>query len=128
MAHKADLVIIGISVGLALGILIASLIFCGLRWFKKRARVEHSAKEQCITTLPIRTHGIGTSIDFSAPLSNSVTIPVLENLKKNSNHSGWNHLNKDLFASTSGIYRYSYKYASELWMRFSFLLLLFLII
>uniref|UniRef100_A0A251RU42 Putative tyrosine-protein kinase, Fes/Fps type n=1 Tax=Helianthus annuus TaxID=4232 RepID=A0A251RU42_HELAN len=35
MVHKVDLVIIGVSVGLAVGILIATLVFFGIWWYKR---------------------------------------------------------------------------------------------
>lgn len=108
MAHKADLVIIGISVGLALGLLIALLIFYGIRWYKNHAHLRRCANERSVTALPIRTNGFGTSTDFSASLSNPIAIQV-ENHNKNSQSSWWNQHNKDRFASASGILRYSYK-------------------
>ncbi|PON31255.1 Serine/threonine protein kinase [Parasponia andersonii] len=108
MAHKANLVIIGISVGLALGILIASLVFYGIRWYKKHARLRRCTNDRSVPTIPIRTSGLGTSTDFSASLSNSVVIQGSENLHKNSQFFPWNQ-NKDRIASVSGILRYSYK-------------------
>lgn len=110
MVHKADLVIIGISIGLALGLLIAVLLFYGLRWYKKRANLRRCSNERSIPTLPIRTNGFGTSTDFSASLTNTVAIQVSENHHKNTPSSWWNHHNKDWFTSVSGILRYSYKY------------------
>ncbi|KAH7532805.1 hypothetical protein FEM48_Zijuj04G0061100 [Ziziphus jujuba var. spinosa] len=109
MAHKADLVIIGISVGLALGLLVALLIFYGIRWYKNHAHLRRCANERSVTALPIRTNGFGTSTDFSASLSNPVPIQVSEIQHKNSLSSWWNHHNKDRFTSVSGILRYSYK-------------------
>ncbi|KAF3444932.1 hypothetical protein FNV43_RR14625 [Rhamnella rubrinervis] len=109
MAHKADLVIIGVSIGLALGLLIALLVFYGIRWYKKRANLRQCSNERSIPNLPIRTNGFGTSTDFSASLTNSVAIQVSENHHKNTQPSWWNHHNKDRFASVSGILRYSYK-------------------
>lgn len=110
MVHQADLVAIGISVGLALGLLIALLIFYGIRWYKKRANLRRCANDRSIPTLPIRTNGLGTSIDLSASLSNSVAIKVSEKHHKNTPSSWWNKHNKDRFGSVSGILRYSYKY------------------
>ncbi|KAK4417554.1 Calcium/calmodulin-regulated receptor-like kinase [Sesamum alatum] len=107
MVHKADLVIIGISVGLAVGILIASLVFFGICWYKKRANLRRCANDRSAATLPIRTNGLNTSIDSSAPLSSSVTIKG--NLTQKPQHFWWNNHSKDRLASTSGILRYSYK-------------------
>ncbi|KAK7364992.1 hypothetical protein VNO80_13742 [Phaseolus coccineus] len=110
MVRQTDLVIIGVSVGLALGILISCLIFFGIRWYKKRAaHLRLSANESSITTLPIRTNGLGTSTDFSASLDSSIATSRSENLKKNSHFTWWNHQNKDQFTSASGILKYSYR-------------------
>lgn len=112
MIDKADLVIIGVSAGLALGIVIASLLFFGIRWYKKRAHLRRCANERCITsaTLPIRTNGTGTSTDFSASLTTSIAVQGSKKLPKSSWPSWWKHQNKDGFVSASGILRYSYKY------------------
>ncbi|KAK9271809.1 hypothetical protein L1049_002174 [Liquidambar formosana] len=109
MDGQADLVIIGISVGLALGILIAILAFFGIRWYKKHSYLRRCANERSATTLPIRINGIGASIDSSASLSNPTAIKGTEYLTKISQHSWWSHPSKDRFASASGILRYSYK-------------------
>ncbi|KAI3452172.1 hypothetical protein Pfo_008837 [Paulownia fortunei] len=109
MVHTADLVIIGISVGLAVGILIASLVFFGICWYKKRAHLQRCANDRSAATLPIRTNGLDTSIDFSASLSSSVTIKGLGYLAQKPQHSWWNNHSKDRFASASGIPRYCYK-------------------
>ncbi|KAJ6371173.1 hypothetical protein OIU77_001639 [Salix suchowensis] len=110
MVYKADFIAIGISVGLALGILIASLAFFGLRWYKRRAYLRRCSNDRSLPTLPIRMNGLGTSNDFSASLANSITIPGTENPQKSSQVSSWwNHHSKDRFASASGILRYSYK-------------------
>ncbi|OIT18719.1 PREDICTED: calcium/calmodulin-regulated receptor-like kinase 2 [Nicotiana attenuata] len=109
MVHKADLVIIGICVGVAFGILIASLVFFGIRWYKRRARLQRQANERCVATLPIRTNGLNTSVDFSASLSSSVAIKTSGFPATNSQTSWWSHPSKDHFASASGIPRYSYK-------------------
>ena len=114
MVHKADLVIIGISVGLAFGVLIASLVFFGVRWYKRRANFRRCANERSVATLPIRTNGVGTSIDNSASLSTSVVVKESEHNSKNLQHSWWNHHSKDRFASPSGIPTYSYKYVKTL--------------
>lgn len=109
MVHKADLVIIGICVGVAFGILIASLVFFGIRWYKRRVRLQHHVNERSVAALPIRTNGLGTSVDFSASLSNSVAIKTSGFPATNPQHSWWSHPTKDQFASASGLPRYFYK-------------------
>lgn len=112
MVNQADLVIIGVSVGLALGILLASLVFFGIRWYKKQAHLQRRANEPIVTsaTLPIRSNGFGTSNDFSTSLTNSIAPQGSEKLPKSSHVYWWKHPNKDHFVSGSGILRYSYKY------------------
>ncbi|KAI4346744.1 hypothetical protein L6164_007615 [Bauhinia variegata] len=80
-------------------------------WYKNRAHLSRCANERrsSLTTLPIRTNGLGTSTDFSASITSSITTSRTENQQKNSHFSWWNHQNKDQFASASGILKYSYK-------------------
>ena len=111
MVGQADLVIICVSVGVALGVLIASLIFFFLRRYKKRAHLRRSANEPSSTTLPIRTNGLGTSTEFSASLTSSIANSGSDNLQRKSHFTWWNHQNKDPIAPASGILKYSYKYA-----------------
>lgn len=114
MVHSADLVIIGITAGLAIGILIASLVFCGIKWYKKHSHLRRCANERCSTALPIRTNGLDASIDSSASVSNSIAIPGSEFPAKDSHLFWWSHRHdKDQLASASGIPRYSYKYVSQ---------------
>ncbi|KAK7394352.1 hypothetical protein VNO78_14875 [Psophocarpus tetragonolobus] len=109
MVDQADLVIICASVGVALGVLIACLVYFGIRWYKKRAHVSRSVNDPSLTTIPIRTHGLGTSTAFSASLSSSISASRSPYPQKSSHSTWWNHQNKDGFASTSGIPKYSYK-------------------
>ncbi|KAK7295551.1 hypothetical protein RJT34_18461 [Clitoria ternatea] len=109
MVGQADLVIICVSVGVALGVLIACLVYFGIRWYKKRAHRGRSVDEPSLTTLPIRTNGFGTSTDFSASLTSSIAASSSANPQKTSHLSRWNHQNRDGFASASGILKYSYK-------------------
>ncbi|KAF5735636.1 leucine-rich repeat receptor-like serine/threonine-protein kinase [Tripterygium wilfordii] len=109
MVHKGDLVAIGISVGLALGILIASLVFFIVRWYKRRAHLRRCANERSLTTVPIRINGLDTSTDFSASLANEATLQGTENPQQTSQLSWWGNHSKDQLASASGIPRYFYK-------------------
>ncbi|OVA04893.1 Protein kinase domain [Macleaya cordata] len=109
MGNQADLVIIGVSVGVAIGLLIAACAFFGLRWYRKRSHLQQHATERRVSALPIRANGVGASIDSSASLSNSVSVNGSQIPAGITPRSWWNHHNKDLFASTSGIPRYSYK-------------------
>ncbi|CAH9067645.1 unnamed protein product [Cuscuta europaea] len=105
MVQKGALVLIGVLAGVAAGILIASLAFFCIRWYKLRAHRRRCANEQCQATLPIRTNGLDTSIEPSA----SININGSQYLPKGSHRSWWSRPNKDQFTSTSGITRYSYK-------------------
>lgn len=110
MIQKADLVIIGITVGLAAGIILASLVFFGIRWYKKRAHLRRCANDRCASNLPIRRNGFDTSIDSSASLSSSVTKNGSDQPVQKPQHSWWNNHSKDRVVSASGIPRYPYKY------------------
>ncbi|XVF31626.1 hypothetical protein REPUB_Repub17cG0007500 [Reevesia pubescens] len=111
MVNNSDLVVIGISVGLALGILVASLVFFGIKWYKKRVNLRQYSNERSLPVLPIRTNGFGTSTDFSASLTNSIAVQVPEYHQKSSPNSWWSPHSKDRFASasSSGLPKYSYK-------------------
>lgn len=110
---QAELVIIGITAGLALGLLIAVLIYFVIRWYKKHTHPRRCSNEQSVTTLPIRINGLDASTDFSASISSSVANLGRENeshQKKNSPFSLWSsNQNKDWLTSASGIPRYPYK-------------------
>ncbi|KAG9137305.1 hypothetical protein Leryth_014940 [Lithospermum erythrorhizon] len=99
MVQKSDLVIIGISVGVAAGILIATLVFFAIRWWKRISHFKGQTSERHLATLPIRTNGLDTSMDFSASLADS-----------KSNQYKWRSPNRnDHFHKPSGMLRYSYK-------------------
>ncbi|KAI3867360.1 hypothetical protein MKX03_036487 [Papaver bracteatum] len=110
MAAPAGLVVIGISVGVAIGLLLAVCSFFGLRWYRKRSHLrQHSTARSSISSLPIRTNGLDASIDSSASISSSISVNISEMPAAITPRSWWNHQNKDAFASNSGIPRYSYK-------------------
>lgn len=109
MGHSGDLVVLGISVGLAIGILIASLVFFGIRWYRRHAKLKRGSNEPSVTVLPIRTNGFDTSTDFSASLSKSIAVQAPEYHQKSSPSSWWSLHSKDRFASASGLPKYSYK-------------------
>lgn len=129
MVHKGDLVIIGISVGLTIGIFIASLVFFGIRWYKKRAYLRRCSNVHSASTLPIHSNGLSSTIDSSAYTTDSVSVNGLDNLAKNSQISWWSNRHKARLASASGIPRYSHKYVisntSHLFGDYSGLILLF---
>lgn len=110
MAHQVDLVIIGVSVGLAIGILVTFCAFVAIRLYRKRLLIQHHNSESRVSSLPIRTNGIGTSMEPSVSLSNSEIVHNSQHSARK-NRSWWGHHDKDIFASVSGIPRYSYKYA-----------------
>lgn len=106
----ADLVVIGVSVGVAIGILVAFCAFVAIRLYRKRSIIQHHTSESRVSSLPIRTNGIGTSMEPSVSFSNSEIVHNSHHSAKK-NRSWWGHHDKDVFASVSGIPRYSYKYA-----------------
>lgn len=108
MVNRSDLVVIGISVGLALGLLLALLLFFAIKWYKDRSHLRRCANEQNGPTLPVHTAKRGVVIpDDSA---NTVSLQPLENAAAAQHQTRWNHHNKDLTVSASGIPRYHYKW------------------
>ncbi|WOL12326.1 calcium/calmodulin-regulated receptor-like kinase 2 [Canna indica] len=105
MVSQTYKIVIGVSVGIAIGILIGCGALIVIRLYKKR---QFRSREPSSPTLPIRANGINTSIDSSASISVSDANPSKQIMAKRNGQ--WNvHQNKDLFASLSGIPRYSYK-------------------
>ncbi|XP_076953937.1 calcium/calmodulin-regulated receptor-like kinase 2 [Bidens hawaiensis] len=109
MAHKADLVIIGVCVGVAVGVFLAVLVFFGVRWYKRRAHLTKCANDHSASTLPIRQNGLHTSNILSESFSSSVSVKVSTYPAKTSPLSKWNRHNKEPVVSASGLPRYSYK-------------------
>uniref|UniRef100_A0A2P2MWE7 Protein kinase domain-containing protein n=1 Tax=Rhizophora mucronata TaxID=61149 RepID=A0A2P2MWE7_RHIMU len=107
MASKFVSIIIGVSGGLALGISIASVVFFGIKWCKRRTHCQQHANRCSPVNLPIRINGLGTSTEFSVPLA-TIT-GESEHPQRSSQPSRWSHHNRDQFASLSNIIRYSYK-------------------
>lgn len=104
MGNQTYKIIIGVSVGIAVGILIGCGALIVIRLYKKRSYGQHQSRDLSIASVPIRVNGVNTSIDSSATLSGSGTNSGFQYMaKRNAN-------TKDLFASLSGIPRYSYKY------------------
>lgn len=122
MGQGADLVIIGISVGLALGILFAILVFYVIRWYRKNVYLRRSTNERSLGTIQIRTNGLDTSAEFSASLSGSIALRGSEKLHKDSWSPWRNHHHKDIVASASGVLKYPYKYAQYLLKIFFFVI------
>ncbi|XP_068637429.1 calcium/calmodulin-regulated receptor-like kinase 2 isoform X1 [Aristolochia californica] len=113
MGKQADLVVIGVTVGVAIGIFVAVFAYIVIRFYRKRLQNPLHANGNGVTSsaaLPIRTNGIGTSMDFSASLSTSEIDHESQQQGKRSSHwSWWGHQDGDLLASRSGIPRYTYK-------------------
>ncbi|KAI3713115.1 hypothetical protein L1987_71686 [Smallanthus sonchifolius] len=97
MVHKVDLVIIGVSVGLAVGLLIAALVFFGVWWYKR-----HKCPSSALPTH--KSSGIDTSIILSKSSDNSVTVKLSTYPTKTSPIATL--YNK---ASASALLKYSYK-------------------
>ncbi|KAK1310205.1 putative leucine-rich repeat receptor-like serine/threonine-protein kinase [Acorus calamus] len=107
---QTEKIIIGVTVGVAIGILIASCAFFGIRLYRKRSNARHQANERGHPPLPVHTNGIGRSIDSSVSISNSEIDHDQEHVAKKKTHrSWWGNNDKDPFISASGIPRYPYK-------------------
>ncbi|CAA0820309.1 Probable leucine-rich repeat receptor-like serine/threonine-protein kinase [Striga hermonthica] len=111
MVRRADLVIIGISVGLAVGVLTATIVFLAICWYRKRTRLSRCTTDGSAATLPIRPNGLNASIDSSASLSKSLNVTESYYLNPKPRNSWWTKHGKDPLtsASASGILRYNYK-------------------
>ncbi|KAG1327460.1 calcium/calmodulin-regulated receptor-like kinase 2 [Cocos nucifera] len=107
MGEPTNIIVIWIPVGVAIGILVAFCAYIATRFYRKRSHVQQQPNELPAASLPIRANGIGTSIDSSASLSVSDVLHQTGN--RNTYWGQRGHQNKDLFASMSGIPRYSYK-------------------
>lgn len=107
MANQANIIIIGVSAGVAIGVLIACFAFIAIKLYRKRPQIEHRSTELSGARLPIRVNGFDASIDSSASISVS---DMGQNVGKKNPYWGrkGNH-RKDLLHSLSGIPKYLYK-------------------
>ncbi|ONK69391.1 uncharacterized protein A4U43_C05F22370 [Asparagus officinalis] len=109
MANQTNIIIIGVSVGVAVGILVASCAFIAIRFYRKRSHVQNRSVESA-STLPIRVNGIDASIDSSASIAVSEIGHGLHDIGKKNHYWGRRgNPSKDLLHSLSGIPRYVYK-------------------
>ncbi|XP_020590723.1 calcium/calmodulin-regulated receptor-like kinase 2 [Phalaenopsis equestris] len=104
---QTDKIIIGVTVGVAVGIILSCCAFFASRFCRKRAPPSLSSRELNTPSLPIRENGFDSSIDSSASLSIHYDP---EDVPNKSNYWGQRkHQERDLFSSFSGIPRYLYK-------------------
>ncbi|KAK1438939.1 hypothetical protein QVD17_04752 [Tagetes erecta] len=94
MVHKVDLVIIGVSAGLTVGVLIATLVFFGIWWYKrhKRHQLAPLTHKRSVDTSIILNKSFNNNVAVKLPTYPVKTSPILYNK-----------------ASTSGLVKYSYK-------------------
>lgn len=109
MGDQTKIIIIGVSVGVAVGILIASCTFLALRFYRKRAHVTERSNEPSMSTLPIRANGAGTSMDLSVSVSTSELDLDIHNPAKRKTYWGRRGNQDHLFTSAPGIPKYLYK-------------------
>ncbi|KAL8251165.1 hypothetical protein R6Q59_034858 [Mikania micrantha] len=109
MITKADFVIIGVCAGVVVGTLLASLVFLGLKWHKRRAHLIKCANDHGTSTLPIRQNGVNTSNVLSESFPNSLTVKVSTYPVRTFPFSKWKRNRKEQLVSASGLPRYSYK-------------------
>lgn len=109
--EQTNKIIIGITVGVAVGIVLSCCAFFAVRFCRKRAPPSLSSRELNTSSLPIRANGIDSSIDSSASLS--IGYDLEDVLNRNKYWGQRKHQEKDLFSSFSGIPRYLHKYALE---------------
>ncbi|MFS7974190.1 putative transferase, protein kinase RLK-Pelle-LRR-I-2 family [Helianthus anomalus] len=109
MSQKTDLVIIGVCVGVAVGIFLASLVFFGIRWYKRRARLRKAANDHGSSNLPIRQNGLNASNVLSESVSGSFSVKVSTYPAKTSPLFRWKKKRNEQLVSAAGLPRYSYK-------------------
>lgn len=113
MVNQTNIIIIGVSVGVTIGILIAACAFIAVRFYRKRSHVQHRSNESA-ASLPIRVNGIGASIDSSASISVSEIGHDLRHTGRTNPYWGRRgNQNKDILHSLSGIPKYLYKYENS---------------
>ncbi|PKU87540.1 calcium/calmodulin-regulated receptor-like kinase 2 [Dendrobium catenatum] len=104
---QTDKIIIGVTVGVAVGIVLSCCAFFAVRLCRKRVPRSLSSRDLSNASLPIRANGIDSSMDSSVSLSISHD---QEDLPNRSNYWGQRkHQERDLLSSFSGIPRYLYK-------------------
>lgn len=109
MKVESSWLVIGISIGVVIGVLLAIGGFFCFRYHRKRSQIGNSSSRRA-ATIPIRQNGI----DSCAALSDS---SVGTDSPRTSTHHGisfWlGGLKKANIISASGILEYSYKYANS---------------
>lgn len=120
MANSADLVIVGISVGVALGILIAALAFFGIWWYRKRYHNQQHINQRSVASSQRQINGSNSSVDSNTSFSHSVDIDGIATEPASCQPSWWARQRKDQIISTSGIPRYSYKCVFYVGLSFEF--------
>ncbi|KAL4185673.1 hypothetical protein AMTRI_Chr10g231880 [Amborella trichopoda] len=106
MTHQTNLVIIGVSVGVAIGLLVALCGFIFVRLYKKRSQLQRRGSEQSRGSLPIYVNGVDSSMVLSG---SEVVNGATNSVKRGNQWSWWGSHDKDIVISASGIPRYSYK-------------------
>lgn len=100
--------IIGISIGVVIGILVAIVgLFC-FRYQRKLLRIESTGSRRSTSGLPIRTNGI----DTCTIMSDSTIGPESPRIADKNSRSLWfDGFKKSNVIHASGIPEYCYKYA-----------------
>lgn len=107
---QTDKIIIGVTVGVAVGIVLSCCTFFAVKFCRNRDSPGQSSRELRTSSLPIRANVIDSSIDSSASHSTFDIEPGLQHVPNKSNYWGRKkHPERDLFSSHSGIPRYLYK-------------------
>lgn len=111
MVNRTNSVVIGVSVGLAAGILLSLCILITVRCYLRRSLKKKNSEERIASTLPIRINDILASMDSSVSMA-SVSEPshAMPPSAKRGIPRPKKVAHSDIFASASGIPRYSYKY------------------
>ncbi|KAK8968939.1 putative leucine-rich repeat receptor-like serine/threonine-protein kinase [Platanthera guangdongensis] len=107
---QTEKIIIGVTVGVAVGIILSCCTFFAVRFCGKREPRSESSRDLRTASLPIRANGIDSSLDSSSSFSTLENGPDLQHMPNRSNYRGLKkHTERDLFSSLSAIPRYLYK-------------------
>nr|XP_043608237.1 calcium/calmodulin-regulated receptor-like kinase 2 [Erigeron canadensis] len=109
MVHKVDLVIFAVAVGLAVGIVIATLVFLIIRWYKRLSCLRRSSHNSPPGALPIHKSDVDRRDILSDTFKNSVTIKLTTYPTKCSPLATLYKNDKMQLPSSPGLLKYSYK-------------------
>eukprot|EP01018_Ginkgo_biloba_P024455 Gb_34904 [translate_table: standard] len=105
MGRQSVTLIVGISIGVTIGVVLATFTLLCIRLRRRRSQVHRSSNDQRGVSLPIRINGV----DSSQIMSDAIVHESSQASKQNGRSSWWGLHEKNFVPSASGIPKYSYK-------------------